>query len=241
MVADDAVLPPLPEKRASAALSPGEPQPISVAVPPTTAPSRTQSRLSGWAYVFARPGGGRTLAAGGQLGGSQVAARVAYRLTDRLSVAARAYAPLASAGAEAAVGADVALAGPVHAIVERRIGIDRAGRDAWSAYVTAGVYRERGVIVADAYAQAGIVGARRRDGFVDGAARAGLRVGRSGPIIGAGAWGAAQAGAKRLDLGPRIAWTMPGVRLVASIEGRFRVAGKARPSSGLAFTLARDF
>lgn len=208
---------------------------------PATTSSPAASRWSGWAYLFARPGSGRTLAAGGQLGGSQAAARLTYRLTGRLSLAARAYAPLNAKGAEAALGVDLRLAGPLHAIVERRIGIDRQGRDAWSAYATAGVYRERGALVVDAYGQAGVVGTQRRDVFVDGAMRAGLRVGGRGPVIGAGAWGAAQPGARRLDIGPRIAWREPRSGLTASIEGRFRVAGKARPGSGVALTLARDF
>jgi hypothetical protein len=61
---------------------------------------------------------------------------------------------------------------------------------------------------------------------------------------GAGAWGGAQKGASRLDLGP--AATM-GLGLGASasarlaLDWRFRVTGDAAPSSGPALTLSAGF
>jgi hypothetical protein len=56
-----------------------------------------------------------------------------------------------------------------------------------------------------------------------------------GPVeVGAGAWGGAQPGAARLDMGPQASFRIPvgrtGIR--ASAEWRFRVAGDAEPGSG---------
>ena len=212
------------------------------------------SRWHGSAWLFARDGGAVDLARFGQLGGSQAGARIAWRVDGSgripVSIAARAYAPLRTRdGAEGAVGIEIE---PLrHAAlrlsVERRFGVTRGGRDAWSAYAAGGLYREFGPdIVADAYAQTGVVGARRRDLFVDGAIRAGRRLqlaDRHALILGAGAWGAAQPGVSRIDIGPRAAIVVPIDKATVTLasEYRVRLTGKARPGSGLAFTLATDF
>lgn len=210
--------------------------------------------MGGQAYLFYRPGSGRAaLAPGGSLGGSQAAARVAVALNRdgpvRTAIAARLYAPLQSKGAEAAVGLDWhPLAGvPLRFSIERRIGLDRAGRNAWSAYAAGGFFAG-GLplrLEADGYAQAGVVGARSRDLFVDGALRVGRRIalGKGDAVVGAGTWGAAQPGAARLDAGPRLAVSLPVERhrLTLAAEGRFRLAGRAAPGSGAALTLTADF
>lgn len=228
-------------------------QPI-IAVPAPVARSQGASRWTGEAALFVRSGSGSAaLAAGGQLGGSQAYARLTYRLNAagpvRLAVAARVYRPLAVKGGEAAVGLDwhPLPAIPLRVSIERRVALDAQGRDAWSAYAAGGFYAGHlplGV-EADGYAQAGVVGMRRRDLFVDGAARAGYRVG-GGPrrlILGAGIWGAAQPGVSRLDIGPRASLTLPvaGASVVLALEDRMRVAGHAHPGSGVAFTLAGAF
>jgi hypothetical protein len=61
--------------------------------------------------------------------------------------------------------------------------------------------------------------------------------------VGAAAWGAAQPGAARLDLGPRAALSLPHgpATVTAAIEYRVRVAGRARPGSGAAVTLSTGF
>ena len=212
------------------------------------------SRWSGSAYLFYRPGSGTpSLAAGGgELGGSQAAARLALQLNPdgpvRTAVAARAYAPLAGKGAEAALGFDwhPFPAVPLRFSVERRFDLDGAGRHAWSAYAAGGFYREAaaGRVAVDGYAQAGLVGLERRDLFVDGALRAGRRwrVEQATLTAGAGLWGAAQPGASRVDVGPRLAVVLPAQQHVVSlaVEGRLRVAGDAHPGSGAAMTLAVD-
>lgn len=225
------------------------------ALPPAPPPpGRAGRRIEAQAYLFLRPGSRRaSLAAGGQLGGSQAAMRIAVPLNaegpERTAVAARLYAPLASRGAEAAFGLDwhpwPAL--PLRFSIERRIGLDREGRDAWSAYTAGGFFAGHlpAGLEADGYAQAGVVGARRRDLFVDGALRLGkrLRAADHHMVAGGALWGAAQPGAARLDVGPRASLSLPvsGHVVTAAIEGRLRVAGGAAPGSGAAFTLAADW
>lgn len=223
--------------------------------PPTANPLlATASRPREWegeTYVFVRPSSAQAaLAAGGQLGGSQVAARVAWRPGGGIvGLALRGYAPLGGKGAEAAVGIDLHpfRTASLRLSVERRQRIDAQGRSAWSAYAAGGFYRggRPGRFEADGYAQAGVVGAQRRDLFVDGALRGGyrFRARRIAPILGAGLWGAAQPGVARLDIGPRAVLRVPvgGHLLSAALDGRFRLAGEAAPNSGAAFTLAADF
>jgi len=249
---------PAVEDEAADAPSPVPPPDVVAGIPadvrpPTAEPAPAPPRPSRWAadaYLFVRPGsGGSSLAAGGELGGSQAAARITYRLNPgpavRTALAARLYSPLERRGAEAALGfdwhpfADV----PLRLSVERRFGLDRQGRDAWSVYGAGGFYAEpwRGRLALDGYAQAGLVGLAERDLFVDGALRAGRRwrLGTATATAGAGLWGAAQPRAARLDVGPRLAITVPVARrtIGAALEGRLRVAGRARPGSGVALTL----
>ncbi len=124
------------------------------------------SRWSASAYLFVRQGSGRGgLAANGQLGGSQTAARITYRLNSgervRTALTARLYAPLDGKGAEAAVGLDwyPLPAVPLRLSAERRVALDHDGRDAWSVYAAGGFYAEpaRGLAV-DGYGQAGTGG-----------------------------------------------------------------------------------
>ena len=208
-------------------------------------------RWSGSAWLFDRGRSPRAIGPGGQLGGGQAGVRVVRRIGERLAFAARLAVPTGDLGAsEAAAGLDwlpFTARIPVRASIERRVALGPRGRDAWSAYVAGGFYRAVGAdLVVDGYAQGGVVGVRRRDLFADGAIRAGrrLELGRQEAVtLGAGAWGAAQPGAERLDIGPRAALSGPLGKVAATlaVEGRVRVAGAARPGSGLAVTLATDF
>lgn len=214
---------------------------------------RDRFTVSVWAFV--RPGGGRaSLAEAGQLGGSQAGARATYRLTNgregSLAFAARVSRPLSTSGAEAALGLawrpDHEL--PLELAVERRIALERGGRDAWAAGIAGGV---DGVSLPigldlDGYGQAGVVGARARDLYVDGGIGVGRRVAlseRASIRIGAGAWGAAQPDLARLDVGPQVVARFPAgpAAMRVSLEWRQRIAGDAAPRSGLALTLATDF
>lgn len=208
--------------------------------------ARPSPRWSGDAYLFLRGGAARALGPGGQIGGGQAFARLFYRLDEagRVAAVARLSRAVDARQTEAALGVTVTPQGlgPVRLTVERRVAIDTGGRDAWSAFVAGGIDdRAVGPLRFDGYAQAGIVGARRTDAFIDGAARLGRGIGRL--TLGAGLWGAAQPGAARLDVGPQAALRLalgPAGATMA-LDWRIRVAGRARPGSGVALTLAAGF
>lgn len=210
--------------------------------------------LSGWLYL--REGSGNApegIAAGGQLGGSQAGLRLAYGFGDNGRLRAYGRATMAvhtPEQRELAFGAAFAPFSrlPVDVAVERRVAIGREGRNALAAMVAGGV----GDVVLpagfrlEAYGQAGIVGARRRDGFDDGALIVDRRLGadeRAPLRLGALAAGAIQPGASRVDVGPRLTLRLPDIGKGSRIalDWRQRVAGDARPESGVAFTLASDF
>lgn len=219
--------------------------------PPPQVPdaARPTRRWTGSAWLLARRDGGPTLAPGGTLGGSQAGARLLFRLNgdarQPLVLSGRVYAPLRrTAGAEAALGLDwwPSAGLPVHLLIERRQRLGREGRSAFSAAVHGGGSADlgRGWRL-DGYAQAGVVGTRSRDLFVDGAARVSHPV---GPVeVGGAVWGAAQPDASRLDAGPHVTLLIRtrDATLRLSAEYRYRIAGGARPASGPALTLGVDF
>ena len=99
---------------------------------------------------------------------------------------------------------------------------------------------------AEAYVQGGYVGGHFSTAFVDGQGRIErpvLRLARTEVAAGAGAWGGAQKGASRLDIGPTAAMAFrlgeAYGRMV--VDYRFRVAGEAQPKSGPALTLSVGF
>jgi hypothetical protein len=208
-------------------------------------PPATGSRWSASSWLFWRRGDGPGLAAGGALGGSQAGARALYRLTPALALSARLTAPLSRpAGAEAAFGLDWQPAPrlPAHLLAERRQALGREGRSAFGVTAYGGVSDSvLGRLRIDAYAQAGLVGARRRDAFADGALRLSLPLGRL--KLGAGAWGAVQPGVARLDVGPQLSAQVRvgGHAVTVAGDWRVRVAGNASPGAGPALTLATDF
>jgi hypothetical protein len=210
--------------------------------------------LGGWLYLrggaLAAPEG---IAAAGQLGGSQAGLRLAYGLgsTGRSRVYGRATVALRRLEQrELAFGLAFAPVGhwPLDVAIEQRVAVGREGRTALAAMVSGGVgdvALPHGFRL-EAYGQAGIVGARRRDGFADGAVVIDRRVGadESSPLrVGALAAGAVQPGAARVDVGPRLTLRLPDVGQGSRIalDWRQRIAGDARPASGLALTLASDF
>jgi hypothetical protein len=125
---------------------------------------------------------------------------------------------------------------------ERRQAVGGAGRSAFALLAHGGV-SDLPVAAGfrlDAYGQAGVVGARSRDLFADGAARLTLPLdGKKRLALGAGAWAAAQPGVSRVDVGPSATLRLPGASL--SLDWRVRVAGNAGPASGPALTVATGF
>ncbi|MDR7101831.1 hypothetical protein [Croceicoccus sp. BE223] len=102
---------------------------------------------------------------------------------------------------------------------------------------------------AEAYAQVGYVGGEVGSAFADGQ----LRVVRDFDLLdserlrleaGLGAWGGAQKGVERIDVGPTAALRFPiGSRVFgrAAIDWRHRVFGEAEPGSGPVVTLSAGF
>lgn len=220
---------------------------------PADAPVEVPSKggLSGYAWLFQRGGSAPGLATDGQLGGGQAGVRLDYALTSDLAATGRFSMPTgASEGKEAAFGltwqpnADW----PIRITVERRVALDDGGRNAFAAFAAGGVgpVDLPGGMKLDAYAQAGVVGAKKRDGFVDGSATVTRPVTTRDDTklsLGGGVWGAAQPGLSRLDVGPRarIGTKLGKTFVGASLDWRQRVAGNAEPKSGLALTLDGSF
>lgn len=229
-------------------------KPVTMVPRPTVQPvavvQASARRLSGSAWMLARGARVAAVASNGVLGGDQAGARVLYRLNRDagapLSVSARVSSPLRHAGAEAALGVEwQPVAGaPIRLLVERRQRVSGDGRSAWVVLAHGGVSDRpvAGGLRLDAYAQAGVVGARARDPFADGGATlvSPLTIDGIGDLaVGAGVWGGAQPGAARLDVGPRVTTRIGRARV--SLDWRFRVAGGAAPASGPSFTVGTDF
>jgi hypothetical protein len=213
-----------------------------------------RSRWSGSAWSFVRGGGRATaLSPGGQIGGGQAGARILYRLDDRGIVSAAGRLSTTIGGirqSEAAVGIDIKPIStlPIHLMAERRIALDSGGRNAWTLGAAGGLYAVPlgGGWRLDAYGEAGVVGARRRDLYADGAARIARAIDLGGGrslALGGGIWAAAQPKVSRIDVGPSAVLRLPvAARNVAlALDWRQQVAGDARPHSGIAFTTAVDF
>ena len=99
---------------------------------------------------------------------------------------------------------------------------------------------------AEIYAQAGYVGGDFATAFADGHARIDREVGDfdlASVRLGTGAWGGVQKGVARLDIGPtasvQIHVANRPVRI--AFDYRRRIAGNARPQSGIALTLSTGF
>ncbi|MEP6785360.1 MAG: hypothetical protein ABI898_06405 [Sphingomonadales bacterium] len=216
--------------------------PTSTKATPFITQSEKRWSASGWLLI--RDGGSNALGNGGELGGSQAGVRLSYDLASNIAATARISRPLARAeGGEASVGVAIRHRN-VGLLLERRIALDRGGRNDFSITAYAGVSDIPVGKIArlDGYAQAGIVGT---DKFVDGAVRIERTAAALGPAqisVGAGAWGGAQPGVERVDVGPQIVARFPvgGRNMRVSAEWRERVLGNAAPISGPSVTIGID-
>jgi len=258
------LLPPPPDELARSVAAASGPlwfplAPATPADPGQGKPFWIQRQLGGWAlasWLYWREGSGNaseTIGAASQLGGSQAGLRLAYGFGD--AGRARAYGRATIAvdrlqQREVAFGLAFAPLAhvPIDVAIEQRIAAGKEGRTALAVMASGGVSEVAlpAGFRLDAYAQAGVVGARRRDGFADGAIVVDRRLGPDdmSPLrLGALAAGAVQPGAARVDVGPRLTLRLPevgeGSRI--ALDWRQRVAGDARPESGFALTLASDF
>lgn len=219
------------------------------AVPIWTRPAQARRWLAS-SWLVLRPGQGIGSApTASQLGGSQYGLRLRYGLGSgrHLAVYGRVAGPLQGRGAEAALGLEWQPgAAPVRVAIEQRAGLDGMPGGQGLGIVTGIDPRNLAGFRLEAYGQAGLVVRRRSDPYADGALRITLPLAtgrRAAVTIGAGLWGAAQREAQRLDIGPTLVATLPigkaGARL--ALDWRQRVAGQARPGSGVALTLGSDF
>lgn len=228
-------------------------QPSPVPILSARAPQQASDRWQASAWVLWRPGGaGGDIARTGRLGGSQAGVRVDHDLVpssrSRIAAYARATSALERPAArEAALGlaiqADRDI--PVTLAIERRASLGEGGRNANAAYVAGGFGPTRIIesVEASGYAQAGIVGFRRRDTFVDGKFSLLAPVAKGPLKLGGSLSGGAQPGVHRVDVGPeaQLRLPLPATSARLSLEWRERIAGRAAPASGIALTLAADF
>ena len=230
------------------------PRRSSVVAPSQSTPAALASsgidrvQLSAWALLRGRQGmalGPSSLASGGTLGGSQAGARITYQATRQIAATLRTSSDVGRRGGEVAAGVRVQpVSGiPLWLTAERRQRISRngTGRNAFALFAESGVYQRPMPwrFQLDAYVQAGVVGMRSRDAFLDG----GFTLTR--PLFrqfsgGVGLWGGAQPGIYRVDAGPRVSMKVRNnVRM--HVDWRHKLAGNAQPGSGPAITLAGDF
>lgn len=239
-----------------------------LAVPPVLPRSAAagERRWSGDSWLLLRRGGygfnlsgaglpGANLPSG-TYGASQAGAVLRYRLAPTSPHRPAAYFRVSSGlerprGEEAALGLSLRPLSkvPVAALAEGRVIRTLSGILVRPALALVSEFPPQPLplgIRGEAYAQAGWVGGKYSTAFADGQARLEkplLSTGRLELRAGAGVWGGAQRGAKRLDVGPTATLAVPlgeaGGRL--SADWRFRIAGEAAPGSGPALTLSAGF
>ncbi|MHA4835267.1 hypothetical protein [Sphingopyxis sp. MSC1_008] len=232
--------------------------PAARAEPGQGKPFWLRRQLASWSlgsWLYLREGSGNaseTIGGASQLGGSQAGLRLAYGFGDTGRVRAYGRATIAvqrPQQRELAFGLAFAPLAhlPVDLAIEQRVAAGKEGRTALAIMASGGVSDVAlpAGFRLDAYAQTGVVGTRRRDGFADAAIVVDRRLGpeETSLRLGALAAGAVQPGAARVDVGPRLTLRLPDVGEGSRIalDWRQRVAGDARPASGLALTLASDF
>lgn len=214
-------------------------------------PATDRWHLGFWALWRAGGGPGRA-AIDGRLGGSQIGARLDFDLTPGAPGRVASYARVSTAmnrpaSPEAAVGLSYQPARrlPLTIALERRIALGPGGRNANSLYA-AGGFGPKAIgpsLTAEAYVQAGLVGFRATDGFVDGKLAVLTPLRHTGIQVGMSVSGGAQPHVSRVDIGPEIQFRLPLPNAAArlSLEWRERIVGNAAPPSGPAITLATDF
>ncbi len=222
------------------------PLPGAIIAAPLPPADRPPSRFAVSAWLIARGGSATPLVP--QLGGSQAGMRatVALDAARRLALAARVSGALDAREREAAIGVDWRPTSlPIHLVAEQRIGL--AGMRSGPAIGVVGGIGPTpvaGRLELDAYAQAGAIA--RRGGFIDGAVRLAHPIathGRARLLLGAGAWGAAQREASRVDVGPALTLAAPlsGKLVRLELDWRQRIVGDAAPASGPALSIGTDF
>lgn len=254
----------LPSALAAYLQGPTPPRPgVPAAAPPLQAslpqhaPASTGSRWSADAWLMVRQDTTAAVASGRpSYGRSQAGGVVRYRL-----------APSSAHGPQAYVRASSALAGPLErdvvaglsarplpgvplrVAVEARVSETDRGTELRPAALAVTELPPAQLphgLRGEAYVQGGYVGGEFATAFVDGQGRVERTVARFGDTevsAGAGAWGGAQKGAARLDVGPTaaVSFRLGEGRGRVAADYRVRVAGDAEPRSGPALTLSAGF
>lgn len=214
--------------------------------------SSLASRLSAYAYIFARSGDGDANALGGRYGGSQAAVQVAYRLNPNhksvIDATLRAQSALRGSDREIAAGLRLKPSKkfPIALIAERRF--RPSNSDGFAIYVAGGKSDVKlpANFKLNTFGQAGLSTAARDTLFFDGQAIAEKSLHKSKKfeiLAGAGAWAGGQRGAQRFDIGPSVSVKLSSGQKNYRISGdwRERIGGNASPNSGAAITLSTDF
>lgn len=217
------------------------------------------SRWSGDGWLLLREGGAGASAAGlpsPSYGASQVGAVIRYRLSATDPRRPALYLRATSAvrrprGEEAALGLSARPLAPVPVAlqVELRATQQVLGtrfRPALSVLSELPRQTLPAGLSAELYGQAGYVGGSDATAFADAQVRIERRIaqlGRSELRAGLGAWGGAQKGANRLDIGPTatLDFALGTGRGRLSADWRLRAAGNAAPQTGPALTLSAGF
>jgi len=213
--------------------------------------------VDGW--LLLRQGGVGTTAAGlpsPSYGASQAGAVIRYRLAPASAHRPALYLRASSAvqaprGEELALGLSARPLARVPVALQAELRATQQARGTtWRPAVGAVTELPRFDLPAglsgEVYAQAGYVGGPGASAFVDGQLRIErrlARLGRSELRAGLGAWGGAQKGANRVDVGPSATLDFPlgGGQGRVSADWRLRAAGNAAPKSGPAITLSAGF
>lgn len=229
---------------AATEIRPGQPS-----LPPLVTPVARVRRWSSSTWLALRGGDAAAAPSFARLGASQTGLRVTRAVGERLALAARIASPIQSSGREAALGVEWRpLVVPIRLVAEQRFALDQAARGGPSLGLIGGV--DAVPLVAgtklEGYGQAGVIWRGRAESYAEGSARVTRTIADIGPAsidIGGGVWGGIQPGAARLDAGPGVRASLPlaGRTLRLAVDWRQRIAGDARPGSGLALTFASDF
>ena len=225
---------------------------------------RRRTRINGYFWVFARQAShfqwpdareSGAFIAKGQYGGSQIGTILSQPISSKpdpeLAVFGRITAALAPlAQEEIAVGVSLRpvrhLPYSVH--VEQRFDAETGGDRGTAFYVAGGTGPDHIVdkIELETYGQGGYILGENETYFFDGSVNLLRQVAQSDRktvSVGAGVWVGGQRNIFRLDAGPRAEFKVPLAEssMRIAVDWRTRLAGAARPSSGLAITLSTGF
>lgn len=254
-------LTPPPRMMTAFAASAGSDEPPFLPAPPTR---QRAGRWSMDAWGFWRQGSDAAPISQGRVpiyGASQLGAVLQYRLAPANGrdprLYARAYRAMVRRGeSEVALGASLR---PLPRVPVRVFGEVRYTEGAFRSEARPAAYAVTELAPLalpfgtqlEAYAQGGWVGGADDTLFADGQASLTREIGPVADLtdnavrlsLGAGAWGGAQEGAHRIDLGPtlRLDVTLGKVPARLALDWRERVEGDAAPSSGAAVTLSTRF